>query len=355
MAAVAENLGTEVTIVGRRKGNCCSGQPSTFRTKRFRLIFNKGFLFYASINLRLLFYLLSRKADLIVSNDLDTLLPCYIASKLKRVQIVYDSHEYFTGLPELNGRKFVKGFWTLIERAIVPRLENCITVSDPIADIFLKAYNRKFTVLRNCSVSAKGIVPVERESLGAGGDKLLLVIQGSGINIDKGAEELVEAMKGLSNAVLIIIGSGDVIEDLKIIVKKAMIGDRVRFLPLMPWAEMMRYTKAADAGFCLEKDTNINYRFSLPNKLFDYISAGIPVIAGNLPLISSVLAEHSCGIIIPEITPGEIIKAVELLDRNRDLLAVLRKNSEGASVELNWDNESVKVKELYLNLLAQIG
>jgi glycosyltransferase involved in cell wall biosynthesis len=114
----------------------------------------------------------------------------------------------------------------------------------------------------------------------------------------------------------------------------------------------MRYTKSADIGMSLEKDTNINYRYSLPNKLFDYISAGIAVVAGDLPEISRVVTENSCGVIIPSVNPGEIAKAINLLDKNRDLLKVLKQNSLEASEILNWQNESLKVKEFYTKIFS---
>jgi len=116
----------------------------------------------------------------------------------------------------------------------------------------------------------------------------------------------------------------------------------------------MRYTKAADAGLSLDKSTNMNYRFSLPNKLFDYISAGIAVIAGDLPEVTRIITENTCGVIIPEITPGEIAQAIRLLQVNPDLIKVLRQNSVTASESLNWEGESQKVKTIYNQVFLNI-
>jgi glycosyltransferase involved in cell wall biosynthesis len=129
------------------------------------------------------------------------------------------------------------------------------------------------------------------------------------------------------------------------------LSERIRFIPKMPWNEMMRYTKSADAGLSLEKDTNLNYRFSLPNKLFDYISAGIPVIAGNLPEIRKIIEDNNCGLVMPSITPGEISKAVIRLQDDRDFLNKLKQNAVTASGSLNWEKESVKVIEFYKRIL----
>jgi glycosyltransferase involved in cell wall biosynthesis len=113
----------------------------------------------------------------------------------------------------------------------------------------------------------------------------------------------------------------------------------------------MRLTKSADAGVCLEKNTNINYRFSLPNKLFDYISAGIPVITGNLPEISKIVRPFNCGISVPDISPEEISNAIIRLRDNHELLSTLKQNSVLASDILNWEKEKEKVITLYSKII----
>jgi glycosyltransferase involved in cell wall biosynthesis len=113
----------------------------------------------------------------------------------------------------------------------------------------------------------------------------------------------------------------------------------------------MKYTKGADIGLCLEKDTNLNYRYSLPNKLFDYIAAGVPVIASNLPETGKLLSEYDCGIIIESVIPEKISKAISELRKNPDRLSELRRNAALASQKLNWPIESKKVIEMYTKIL----
>jgi len=122
----------------------------------------------------------------------------------------------------------------------------------------------------------------------------------------------------------------------------------------MPWNEMMHYTKSADAGVSLDKNKSMNQKFSLPNKIFDYISAGIPVIAGDLPEVTKIVASYSCGIIIPEITPNEISQAVSVLHENNDLLRVLKQNAREASSLLTWETESEKVREFYRYVMGTV-
>jgi glycosyltransferase involved in cell wall biosynthesis len=347
MALTVQEFGTDITIIGRKRGSCCENETVPWKTRRFSMVFNRGFLFYKFYNIRLFFYLLFHRFDLLVANDLDTLFPNFLVSKLKGIPLVYDSHEYFTGVPELQHRPFVRWVWRSIERMILPKLKYFITVSDPIAEQYYFEYGIKGVTIRNCAVRSDKIEPFSRSELGIEQGNLLLIMQGAGININRGGEELIESMSVVENVFLIMIGAGDVFEKLKRLAIEKCVSEKVRFISSLPWVEMMRYTKSADAGLSLDKNTNLNYSFSLPNKLFDYISAGIPVIAGDLPEVTRIITENTCGIIIPEITPEEIGQAISLLDSNRDLLKVLKQNAGAASELLNWERESLQVKEFY--------
>ena len=351
MAETVTGLGCEITIIGRKSGICCENEKVPFRTVRFRMIFHKGFLFYKFFNIRLFFHLLFHNYDILVANDLDTLLPNFLISKLKRKTLVYDSHEYFTGVPEIQKRPFVKWVWKTIEKNIFPHLKYVITVSDSIAKQYEFEYGIRPLTVRNCSRSSKGIAGYSKAETGLNPEHLLLILQGGGINVDRGGEELIEAISLVKNVSLIVAGGGDVLYKLQRRVSELKISERVIFVPKLPWSGLMRFTKSADAGLSLDKDTNLNYRFSLPNKLFDYISAGLPVIAGNLVEVSAIIKKYDCGLIIPEITPSAIADAINMLANNRELLKRLKQNAVVAAEELTWENESQKVQKFYRAIL----
>jgi glycosyltransferase involved in cell wall biosynthesis len=279
-------------------------------------------------------------------------LPNYLISKLKELPLVYDSHEYFTGVPEIQNRPFVKWVWKTIEKMIFPHLKHVTTVSDSIAVQYENEYGIRPVTVRNFSRKSGHIVPFSRKELGVNEDHLLLILQGTGINVDRGGEELIEAIKMTEKTTLLIVGSGDLIPAIREKVVEFNISERVMIIPKASWEEMMRYTKAADAGLSLDKDTNINYRFSLPNKLFDYISAGIPAIVSDLPEVCKIVKENNCGIIIPKVSAEAIAKAILELKDNPGLLTVLKKNAAVASESINWENELVIVKALYKLVLA---
>jgi len=355
VADTVSKLDCDITIIGIKSGDSCDLEKIPFRTKRFKMLFRKGFLFYKFFNIRLFFYLLLHKYDLLVSNDLDTLLPNFLVSKLKRNLLVYDSHEYFTGVPEIQHRPFVKLVWKSIEKIIFPHLVNIITVSDSIALQYEREYGIRPVTIRNCSRKTDGIIPYSRGKLGIDPDHFLIIMQGAGINVDRGGEELVEAVSMTENVSLLIVGSGLMLSALKNKVSELNISDRVRFVPKVPWEELIRYTKSVDVGLSLDKNTNMNYQFSLPNKLFDYMSAGIPVIASDLPEVKNILMEYNCGMIIPAVTPKIISDAITELKNNKVKLAVLKKNAREASTKINWEIESEKVKEFYSRVLHKNG
>jgi glycosyltransferase involved in cell wall biosynthesis len=177
-------------------------------------------------------------------------------------------------------------------------------------------------------------------------DRHLVILQGAGINIQRGAEEAVLAMKYIDNTVLLIIGSGDIIGILKQLVLDENLSDKVVFIPRQPYNELMAYTSVADIGLTLDKDTNINYRFSLPNKLFDYIHAGIPVLASPLPEIKKIIDQYEIGLLIDNHDPIHIASKIKfMLEINSK--EKLKGNLEKAASELNWENEEETLKLVY--------
>ena len=342
-----QKLGYEVMLVGRKQRKSPPMDQRPYDTKRMKLLFEKGPLFYAEYNIRLFSFLLFHKANLLLSNDLDTALPNYFISKLKGIKMIYDSHEYFTETPELVDRPRVQRVWKRIEGFVVPRLLEMITVCESIADLFHEKYGVKCHVVRN--IPARAALPPkgDKKILNLPEDKHLLVLQGSGINIQRGAEELVEAMQYLDDCYLMIIGGGDVLPILKQMVTEMHIEDRVRFMPRMPYANMMAYTQLAELGFILDKDTNLNYRICLPNKLFDFIQAGVPIVASRLVEVGKIIEKYQIGLFIPDHDPKSIAATIKegLGDASRR--AVWQQGLAKAAEELCWENEQQVLLDIY--------
>jgi glycosyltransferase involved in cell wall biosynthesis len=340
-------LGFDVILVGRKMKNSLPVPSRPYKTHRMVLLFEKGPFFYGIFNLRLFFFLLFKKSDLLVSNDLDTLLPNFCVHKLRGIPLVYDSHEYFTGVPELMNRKSVQSVWKKIEKNIFPKLNEVITVNDSIASIYEKEYGIRPKVVRNISSKPDNINKRSRKELGLPENKFILVLQGSGINVERGAEEMLEAMQYIEGAILLIIGSGDVIEKLHQMVDKFDLKNKIIFKPKQEYNILLEYTACADLGLTLDKDTNLNYRYSLPNKLFDYIHSGIPVLASPLPEISKIIEEYEIGDFIPDHNPINIAQKVIEILVNQQLMEKWKKNCNIASSQLTWQKESEKLYTIF--------
>lgn len=337
---VLRELGHEVLLVGRLLPQSLPLQRP-YATRRMRLLFRKGPLFYAEYNLRLFFLLLFTRAGLLVANDLDTLPACWLA-KGKR-ELVYDSHEYFTEVPELQGR-FARRVWLAIERWIFPRLEHVITVNGSIAHAYRERYGVPVEVVRNIPMHKElGPLPARKE-LGIPDDRFVLILQGSGINVDRGGEEAVLAMKELPGALLLIIGGGDAWPVLERLVQEHGLADRVRLLPRMPYERMMQYTRNADLGLSLDKDSSLNYRFSLPNKLFDYFRAHIPALVSDLPEVAGIVRKYEAGIVIPRVEPALIAAEARRLMADRARRDALRLRAIFAATELDGEREKEALK-----------
>lgn len=343
-------LGAEVLLIGRALPDSLP-LDRPYRCIRMKLFFNKGPAFYAEYNLRLFFFLLFNRADVLLANDLDTLLANYLASKFKRCQLVYDSHEYYTEVPELTGRPRVQRIWQRIETRIFPKLKHVYTVNDSIANIYREKYGVPVKVVRNLPTGQIVERFLNRSELGLPDDAFVMVLQGAGINVDRGAEEMVAAMKWLPHCFLAIVGSGDVVEQLKMQAKAVGVEDRILFRPRMPYTDMMQYALNADLGLSLDKDTNLNYRFSLPNKVFDYLRAGIPVLVSNLPEISKVVKTYDVGEVLEEHSPEHIVQAVKKILSTPETQNRWRENTKFAAQALNWENQEEVLFEIWKPLV----
>ncbi len=319
-------------------------EQNTVVTHRIRLPFRGGFFFYASLNIRLFFALLFSKTDIFYANDLDTLPANALVAAFRRKPLIYDSHEYFTEVPEVQNRPFVKSVWKNFERKCIGRASLVITVGDSIAKLLEEKYQLKeVMVVRNVPQANLNIKPYSKSEIGINPSKFLVLLQGAGINVDRGAEELVAAMQYLNDTVLLIIGTGDAIPQIKKETSRLKLDEKVIFIGKLPYEEMMRYTAAADLGVSIDKDTNINYRYSLPNKLFDYARAGIPVLVSDLVEIRKIIEKYRTGECIHSHQPKEIAKCIRHLLENDALLAKYKSNTERLNEELNWEKEFAPV------------
>lgn len=303
--------GLEVSLIGRMLPN---SEPINrdYETHRFNnLRFRRGALFYAEFNWKLWRYLSRnhKRFDAVWANDLDTLWPAFRLAKQTNIPVFYDSHEYFTEAAGLTGRPFPKAVWLAIEKSIFPKLKHVFTVNETIAAIYRSKYGVDVSVVRNVPVYEPITEQRSRADLNLPEGKLV-ILQGAFMDKDRGVVEAVQAIALLPDVHLLLVGAGAEWEEAGVLREKLGLQNQITLLPKQPFEVLKQLTASADAGLTLDKAVHFNYMFSLPNKLFDYIHAGIPIVASPLPEVQKVVEQHAIGEIIADWQPASIAAAI---------------------------------------------
>lgn len=336
-------MGFTVLLVGRRLKKSKELNQRTYKVKRMKLIFNKGLMFYAEYNIRLFVFLLFSQYNLLLSNDLDTLTANFIASAIRRKPLIYDSHEYFTEVPELINRPAVKKIWEWIEGMIIPRLSVAYTVCESIAAIYQKKYGTVFKVVRN--VPFRGTYSQDKRTE-INTDQRIILYQGA-VNIGRGLEQTVEAVKHINNARFVIAGDGDIKNLLEEKVQEEQLLNKIQFMGMLPLEQLVEVTAQADLGISVEEDLGLNYRYALPNKLFDYIQAHVPVLVTNLPEMAAIVKKYNIGMVCNSVDPQELQASLQEALFNDELRKVWYKNLHRAASELVWEHEEMVLEEIF--------
>ena len=333
------------------------GKPElnfTYPVHILHLASQNGMKMYLDFNWKLFCKLLkiTKKEDILLANDLDALLPNYLVSKIKGCKLVFDSHEIFSEAPTLHDRPFRKKIWKLMERSIVPNLKHFYTVSKGYADWFEKAYKIRPEIIMNVPVlqtaSDEGL-KINLPEIQA--DEKILIYQGV-INFSRGIDKMIEAMQFVENAQLWILGFGPKKAEFEALASRLNLNDKVKFIGQVPPAQLKLITPKADLGLSLEEDYGISYRFALPNKIFDYTHAGIPILGTNLPEIKQTIENYGIGKTIQNHEPQHIAKLIqEMLEEGKLPYA---DNLKKAAEIFNWENEEKKLEKIYSVFKLQI-
>ena len=335
-----QNMGFDVLLIGRKLPASLEVAKRDYQTKHFNLLFKTGVLFYAEYNFRLFIFLLFAKFDVVLANDLDSLTANFLASKIKKKPLVYDSHEYFTEVPELINRPKTQRIWEWLEQKMVPKIKYAYTVCDSIANIYNKKYGTDFKVVRNIPNAIKNQVAKNNNTT------KIILYQGA-VNIGRGLEQAILSMNFIDNAKLIIAGDGDIKLQLENLVEKENLQKRVEFTGRLPIEELTKLTPQADLGLSIEEDLGLNYRFAQPNKLFDYIQAQVPVLVANLPEMAEIVSQYKIGEITTTLKPGQLAEKIKEALFNIEKREIWQKNLKIAAKELTWEKEEEVLVEIY--------
>lgn len=345
IASSLQAAGHEVLVVGRQLPDSLPLPARPYRTHRLRLPVHRGKLFYLLFNLRLLLFLLREPADLLNANDLDTLLANTLAANLRRLRLVYDSHEYFTEVPELVHRPRTRAVWQWLERRLFRLPQAVYTVNGSIAHLYSEAYGRPVAVVRN--------LPFARPRPQQKPQPRLLIYQGA-LNLGRGLELMIDAMAHLPDYTLWLVGRGDLDAELRERVQKAGLQQRVIFQGFKPLEALFPLTCQASLGLSLEENLGKNYFYASPNKLYDYIQARVPVLVSALPEMEALVRQYGVGGVLAaeERQPETLARRIRQLVESPEPYADLVEACDQAARELCWEQEQTHLLRIY-ELVAQ--
>ncbi|MDQ4142039.1 MAG: glycosyltransferase [Bacteroidota bacterium] len=333
--------GYQVLLIGRQWPISQPLIPRVYAQRRICCYFNKGKLFYLEFTIRLFWYLLFQCYDAYGAVDLDTALPVFIKAKLTGKPFIYDAHEYFPEVVEVVNRPLIKKVWTSLEQFILYRTKYAYTVNESLAQLFYSRYGVKFAVIQNCTLlDPNFVVPIKPA------EKFLLY-QGA-VNEGRGLETLLQAMPFL-NVKLIICGKGDVYDSLQVLSNKLNLSGKVIFMGYVLPEELNNLTKQAFLGINLLENRGLNYYYSLGNKFFDYLHAGIPQLIVDFPEYRHLNEQFQVGVMVP-LEPEVIAGTINNLLENSSSYNLLVQNCLKARQIWNWQKEEQKLLAFYQNI-----
>lgn len=328
--------GQKVTLIGRRLAE--SGEVETrCRVVRMELRHRRGWRFYAEYNWRLFRLLRKEKPDLVWANDTDTLPGCWLAAKTMRRPLVLDAHELFPEVPEIQHKPLVRWVWRTIERLLMPQCDALLTVCDSIADHYRQNLGVQMTVVRNLQPSSLTPDPSPEKE----GSEVMLLYQGK-VNLGRGVDWAIDALEWLTDCRLVVAGDGDLLEKMNAYAASKPWSDRVTFTGrLMPEA-MRELTRQADVGLVMLEDMGLSYHYALPNRIGDFVAAGVPMVVSDLPEMSQVVRKHRVGEVMREPGPKALAESV------RWVLARKWHDGDFASArsDMDWEKEKEKLTNI---------
>jgi len=336
------SAGYVVTLVGRKLKDSIPLRKKSFKQKRLKCYFQKGFLFYAEYNLRLFFYLNRKQMDAVCAIDLDTILPCYFKSKIKGIPRVYDAHEYFTEMKEVRTRPMVKKFWLGIEKFCLPKFRHGYTVSEGLAESFAARYGSRYLVIRNLPVLREWTAPEKKDNY--------LLYQGA-VNEGRAFEYLIPALRYI-DCPLVICGDGNFMPQLEKLIRKYRVREKVELMGMLQPDQLWPIAQRATLGMGLAEKEGTNQFLALPNKFFDYLHAGLPQLAMAYPEYEKINREYKVAVLIPELSSELIADTINRVLADKALLEELHNNCMKAREVFCWQHEEKILLDFYRQLFS---
>jgi glycosyltransferase involved in cell wall biosynthesis len=345
ICSALQESGAETLLIGIEKPESPALIQQSFKQLRFKMLFKKGVLFYLEYNIRLFFYLMFHDFDIVNTVDTDTVIPGFIISRIKRKKIVFDAHEYFTGVPELQNRRLKKNIWDLMEKIVLTKIKDNYTVSQSLKKLYESKTGQKYEVVRNFPLKSK-YAGIEIPDKGLSKDIVIAYV--GALNKGRGLESALEMLTYLGKRYkLLLIGGGDLEDELKTLAVQLKLSERVQFTGWVNPDRIPQLLNKSHIGLNLLDEDSLSYRRSLANKVFDYIHLGIPCLTMDFDEYKIINNKYNCFIFTGTLDPETNCKLIELLISDEGKYNNLKQKSLEASCDMVWEKEKEKLEKIY--------
>ncbi len=335
------NAGYDVTLVGFKRKKSIPLHDRPYRQVRLNGVPESGKMLYIIYWIKLFVFLLKNKADVLCAIDLDTMLPIYYASVLKKTKRVYDAHEIFTEMKEVVTRPFVKKVWDWVGKKYIPKFKYGYAIGEYYAQFFKEKYNADYQIVRNATV----LKPLPERNV----TSKYILYQGV-VNEGRCFEQLIPAMQYV-NATLIICGKGNFFEEAVALTLQYNVQSKIKFEGYIPPDDLKNYTNNAHVGITLfEADNVLSNLYSMANRFFDYMHSGVPQLCNAYPEYQKVNQQYELAYLIKEITPENIAEGLNKLLNDDNYNQKLRENALKAREIYCWQEEEKKLIAVYKSL-----
>lgn len=290
----------------------------------------------------------------VIATDLDALLPALVLKAVHKVPVFYDAHEYWAE-SDVNSFEFERSYWIALERRLTAHADYRQTVSPGLAKLLSEQYQRSFECLPNCepltpslALTNKTLEPSDEVG------KCSFLFQG-GFSQGRGIDLLINAWANTNARAMLLLRGRDndyKSEMIQLAKKTGLLGARIFFPDPVDEADMIRSASEADVGLAPYPPTNNLYANCSPNKLSQYIAAGIPILANDTSFVRTVITEGQCGLVVDFSRVDDLVLAVNRLTMDNKLRNQLAAaGREYRLTTFNWQ----KLSESFYKALQQMA
>lgn len=293
-----------------------------------------------------------RRFDVIHAHDLNTLPVAAALTRGTGARLVYDSHELYSEVGLLS--PFERSVWRALEQRLIHRADNVLTVCDSIADELSSRYGiTKPTVLLNCPPAATlpderdaGPSPL-RERAGLSDSQEPIILYQGGFALYRGLRVLVEAATQIERGVVVMMGWGRLEQELADLVRRHGLEHRVKLIPPATPQELLSYTRGADIGMIPYRPVGLNNTYTTPNKLFEYISVGLPIAGSRLPELERFVTGLGVGRTFEPGDPSALAATVNAMLADPEGLAAMRARALAVRERFVWEAQVDVLLDVY--------